>query len=262
MNHKREQLCAYINRLIDSELTKPDANMELIDEYHALLERIERGRYLPSSKVKRQKIKTLNHLYADMLSETNQAPKSIFPPKRIRYAIVCVVLLAVMIPFTVAAAYGYSPAEFLAEFGQCIVNLVPGDKVEMKGFTMIRAKDSRTYDNIEDCLKQEELDIYYPGWLPEGTKIEAIHLSNFKEGDQLVYKFSSQDIMLSIYLYPIDVSNKYAEYQTMEIENKTVYYREDGYHYRAEIVLDDYLYCFSVPDLMTLNNLITEMRKG
>ena len=72
--------------------------------------------------------------------------------------------------------------------------------------TFVRYGELQTYESIQECFKQENIDILYPSWLPNGAKIESVMVTNTQNGDIVYFQFNDDSIMLSVELYSTDLS--------------------------------------------------------
>lgn len=261
-------LCQLLNKLIDLELEKERPNMEFINECNVFLDKIEKGEYEPTSKKKRYELKKL---YRKCRRTFNNNKRSVTDREhqsnlafRRAPAIVCICLLLLAIPITVAAVNGISPIEIIAGLGEKIFSWSTDLPVEIDSMTFIRNGQSTHYDTIEDCINQENLEIYYPSWLPEGIAVESIIMLSTIEGEQLIIKFNDETLNISINLYSSKNKinyNNIERYKKIEVNDITAYYEilENRYYVTTE--LKGYQYYITATDYNTIKNILKGLQK-
>lgn len=92
-----------------------------------------------------------------------------------------------MMLIVVSSFSSASPVDLILSLSRRIFNLEINKPYDYGELTFIRNGEARTYDNIEDCLGEENLDILYPTWLPDGVSIECVKIINDVEGDVVIF---------------------------------------------------------------------------
>ncbi|MBP3918928.1 MAG: DUF4367 domain-containing protein, partial [Clostridia bacterium] len=147
-------------------------------------------------------------------------------------------------------------------FGKTIFNWKIDDPVEVNGMTFIRNGESRQYATIEECLQYENLDIYCPTWLPDGIYVESIIIYSSNGANQIILKFNTDTILFGA--QKIELNNRITEdeeYSKIEINGILAYYNEVEGQYHAKIVIDDYIYSLTTPNIDIMENIISGLTK-
>ncbi len=264
-----KQIREYMNRIIDHELDKPDTNMNLVKAYSAILDYREKGdsKYELDPKIQKEELKKLSKAYKEAYTKKQQEKHDIVPKFHKRALKVCTLVCSVVILIsvsicTVSAINGVSPIELLSNFGKTIFNWKIDDPVEVNGMTFIRNGESRQYATIEECLQYENLDIYYPKWLPEGVYVESIIIYSSNGADQIILKFNTDTILFGA--QKINSNNRITEdeeYSIIEINGILVYYNEIKGQYHAKMVIDDHIYSLTTPNIDIMENIISGLTK-
>lgn len=256
-----EKLCDNINRIIDHELNKADADMDLIKVYGKILDGREKGKYRPNSKRKKAELKKLSKAYKEFYIKQN--PQKISVPTRknrlhkIGTVLCSIILLTAMSLLTISALNDLSPAEMLAKFGKEILSWEIGKPVESNGMTFRRLGEATTYESLEDLVESENLDIYFPTWLPEDIYIESVYFFNSDGVDNIIIKFNTERLLFKITPNtPEGIAYK-ENYNKIEVNNFIVYYIEFENTYYASIEIDKYLYSITTSDMDILKNFVS-----
>lgn len=92
-----------------------------------------------------------------------------------RLAVIAAVLAFIFALFSIFAfATGNNPIELLKQMGHAIIEMIDGETVDVGGVTIYAPHKTKEYDSIETLLKEEEIDILYPTWLPENEEIVSV----------------------------------------------------------------------------------------
>lgn len=255
----KEALHKYLNRMIDSELDNPEPDMDFISECNAFLDEIEKGECEPDLRIRHDEIKKLYESYRAMHGEKSEKNRT----DRMSWSKIsiaaCICLFILIVPITAGAMNGLTPIELLENIGSKIFSWDSGKKVEIDSMTFIRNGEATEYDSIEDCLNQEQLDIYYPTWLPEGTVIESAVMLMTEKGESVLFEFNDPTISLVINLYQLEYS--LSEYTIMEINTQTAYYMELDNEYSGILTIDEYQYSVTAPDMDTVVNMLQGLER-
>jgi len=275
MNEKEQNraiLSKYIMKLIDEELDKDDCDMELIDRYNAILDEIDGPNYAPDPERKKQTLAELDRAYKEAASKHEKLERNSVKIKRRfnflnwKIAVAACLCFIVVTPLAVSAFSGTNPVELIASLGRRIFQMEENTPYNYGEMTFIRNGESQTYESIQECLKQENIDILYPSWLPDGTKIESVRVTNNPDGDIVLFQFNNDFIMLSAELYTIDLSvyinsDKYK----LETLNGIECYIESSEaisYYNVIFVQDNCTYNMSIKDIEILPLIMENLKQG
>ena len=258
-----QKLCNHLNELIDIELDKTNPDMNLIEECNALLDILEGGEYDPQLVDENQALNKLYKKYRKIIK--NQKVSKIPPQTRSTWkkipVVACICLLLIVLPITVGAVVGLSPAELLEQLGSRIFSWDIGSAQEIEGMTFIRNGEAKHYESVEQCLSQENLKIDEPTWLPEGVKIEAIVMLSGAEYDRIIYELNTDDITISINLTDQTDDFQNLDYDSKAIdETRILHYAFDRNRYRALLDTEGMVYVLTAGDIQTIENIVNGLQ--
>lgn len=263
-----KQIREYMNRIIDHELDKPNTNMNLVNAYSAILDYKEKGdsRYELDPDVKKEEINKLRKAYRDAYRTKQQQKQGvpIIHKGALKVcSLVCAIIILVSIPVcAISALNGISPVELLSNFGKAIFQWNVDKPVEVNGMTFIKNGKTRQYANIEECLRLENLDIYYPTWLPDGVYVESVIVSTSTGTNTITLKLSTETILFGIYASTSEKDEYIKEdFDKIEIDGIVAYYiKRDGKYY-TKIELDGYIYTLTTPNIDVMKALVSGLTK-
>ena len=258
----RAILSKHILKLIDDELDKEDCDMELVDRYNAILDDIDRSNCAPDKKRKKQALAELKRSYKEAalmhenIASSNAKIKSRGNYSKWKIAAAACLCLIVMTPLAASAFSGSTPIELIESLGRRIFQIGENMPYNYGDMTFIRNGETKIYESVEECFKQENIKILYPSWLPGETKIESVRITNSTDGDVVLFEFNSDSIMLSVELYSTDLSiyKNSVDYKTEtfnEIECSIECYGNNGY-YNIVFIYDNNTYNMLIENIEEL----------
>ena len=267
----RAILSKHIFKLIDDELDKEDCDMELVDRYNAILDDIDRINCAPDKKRKKQALAELKRAYKEAalmhenLASSNAKIKSRGNFSKWKIAAAACLCFIILTPLAASAFSGSTPIELIESLGSKIFRMERNTPYDFGEITFIRSGETRIYESVEECLKQENISILYPSWLPGETKIESVRITNSTEGDVVLFKFDSDSIMFSVRLYNTDLSiyKGNPEYM-LEIFNGIECFIRNGENtgYSIIFVCDNYTYHMSIENIEELPLIMENLKQG
>ena len=267
----RAILSKHIFKLIDDELDKEDCDMELVDRYNAILDDIDRINCAPDKKRKKQALAELKRAYKEAalmhenLASSNAKIKSRGNFSKWKIAAAACLCLIVMTPLAASAFSGSTPIELIESLVSKIFRMERNTPYDFGELTFVRSGETRIYESVEECLKQENINILYPSWLPRETKIESVRITNSTEGDVVLFKFDSDSIRFSVELYNTDlcVYRENSEYM-LEILNGIECFIRNGENigYSIIFVCDNYTYHMSIENIEELPLIMENLKQG
>ena len=198
----RAILSKHIFKLIDDELDKEDCDMELVDRYNAILDDIDRINCAPDKNRKKQALAELKRAYKEAalkhenLASSNAKIKSRGNFSKWRIAAAACLCFIIMTPLAASAFSGSTPIELIESLGRRIFHIEENTPYDYGEMTFVRYGEVQTYESIQECLKKENIDILYPSWLPDETKIESVMVTNTQHGDIVYFKFNHDSLLL------------------------------------------------------------------
>lgn len=92
-----------------------------------------------------------------------------------RLAIIAAVLAVLITLFgIISVASGNTFSEMFRKMGESIYELLDGETMEYDNITFTKLNEKKIYSSIEELVKDEQMDILYPTWLPENEKIVKV----------------------------------------------------------------------------------------
>lgn len=148
-----------------------------------------------------------------------------------RLALIAAIIAILFALFgVVAVSMGSDSAELIRKIGNAIVEMFNGETVESGNVTLIKPDETKYYDSIEELLKEEEIDVLYPGWLPENAEITSVMYS--LEGKSETYWFSCKNPNFGMF---VCLNQRVTEDIKLSCKSKIFngytcyYFIEDGY---------------------------------
>lgn len=267
----RAILSKHILKLIDDELDKEDCDMELVDRYNAILDDIDRINCAPDKKRKKQALAELNKAYKEAalkhenLESSNAKIKSRGNFSKWKIAAAACLCLIIMTPLAASAFSGSTPIELIESLGRRIFQIGENMPYNYGDMTFIRNGETKTYESVEECLNQENINILYPSWLPGETKIESVRITNSTEGDIVLFRFDSDSLRFSVELYDTDLSvyRENSEYMLEAFNGIECFIRNgENTGYSIIFIYDNYTYHMSIEDIDKLPSIMENLKQG
>lgn len=197
------EMIRYLDHCIDEELSKPvdDQDMELIEKYNAVIEKLQPDTYKPNPIVKERQLKSLRDRCKNDQKNSIRVSHGFhgFKKNRIAVATVAAVISVTSLTVVTCAVSNKTPIQLIQDFGNKIFGVNPGESVDIGNMTLIRSNgESVKYGSLEEAIKAEGLDIYYPTWLPDGVHIESVYVNETADGLEVLFMFDSDSVSMSI----------------------------------------------------------------
>lgn len=194
------EMIRYLDHCIDEELSKPvdDQDMELIEKYNAVIEKLQPDTYKPNPIVKERKLKALRDRCKNDQKNSIRVYHG-FKKNRIAVAAIAAVISVTSFTVVTCAVSNKTPIQLIQNFGNKIFGVNPGESVDIGDMTLIRSNgESVKYGSLEEAIRAEGLDIYYPTWLPDGARIESVYVNETADGREVLFMFDSDLVSMSI----------------------------------------------------------------
>ncbi len=257
------ELIRYLDHCIDEELSKPvgDQDMELVEKYNAVIEKLQPDTYKPNPAVKAQQLKEL----CDR-SKYGRKSNIRFVRRFNKVAAAALIAVASVTSLTVVtcAASNKTPIQLLQDLGNKLFEIKPGESIDIGNMTLIRSNgESVKYDSLEKAVKAKGLDIYYPTWLPDGVRIESVYVNETADGREVMLEFNSNSLSMSIECgNQSDMNLAGSDYTKNNLGGIEVY----SFNFENEIFskfdLEGNLYSIVVSDFETLEKMVSSLSKG
>lgn len=257
------ELIRYLDHCIDEELSKPvdDQDMELVEKYNAVIEKLQPDTYKPNPVVKAQQLKEL----CDR-SKYGRKSNIRFVRRFNKVAAAALIAVASVTSLTVVtcAVSNKTPIQLLQDLGNKLFEIKPGESIDIGNMTLIRSNgESVKYDSLEKVIKAEGLDIYYPTWLPDGVRIESVYVNETAEGREVLFMFDSDLVSMSIECgNQSDMNLVGSDYTKNNFCGIEVYSLNFENAIFSKFDLEGNLYSIVVSDLETLEKMVNSLSKG
>lgn len=260
------QLRKKIMLIIDHELSKQNPDMKMIEAFSAVLNEMDHGVQPLDPKEREEAIKNLKQACHEIMEKkTIDSAKPMRGRRMVRktVAVLCTILVVFGLMLgTVCAIGGVSPITILENIGHEIFGWEVGEPVEIEGLTFIRNGEPKQYDSIEQCLREEGLDVCYPTWLPEGVRVETILVFSDESINEVVYKMNSDTLYISFSTQDDIEVIKNQDYILEELDGIVFYYTKTDELYKVKIEVSENVYSISAIDLNIIKNIIIGLKRG
>lgn len=262
------EMIRYLDHCIDEELSKPvdDQDMELVEKYNAVIEKLQPDTYKPNPIVKERQLKALRDRCKNDQKNSIRVSHGFhgFKKNRIAVATVAAVISVTSLTVVTCAVSNKTPIQLIQDFGNKIFGVNPGESVDIGDMTLIRSNgESVKYGSLEEAIKAEGLDIYYPTWLPDEVHIESVYVNETANGREVMLVFNSDSVSMSIECgNQSDMNLAGSDYTKNNLGGIEVY----SFNFENEIFskfdLEGNLYSIVVSDFETLEKMVSSLSKG
>lgn len=235
----KDKLMAII--LLETAKDFKEMDSDLVTECVDFLMEIEEKQNLSNEEIKQR----VNNIpFKGKVTAINSFAKKKIRAKRL--AVVAAVLAVILALFgIVAVASGNSFGELFKQMGTAIYELLDGKPMQCDNITLIKPNETKEYASIEELIKDEEIDILYPTWLPENEKIVKIWCLN--EDGVVSYTLQCESPQHSIDV-DVNVGENLFDKILMsncikkEISKYTIYYEKNEEYIQASFVHNKNIY--------------------
>ena len=257
-NMPEEKMTRLLIDEIDKEIQKPfdEQDMRYIDECSDMIDKIG-IKNAPDAEIKNRELQKLFYTF-DSHTEIKHSSGRL----RKGAAIILAAIFMCFSPVLIAAAVdGISPIAVIQKWGHGIFDLPHGEPIEYGGITFIRNGDVKEYDSIEALLKDENIDILYPSYLPADSEIKSIYQIDSAKGKELHLSISG-GVYYSVCLYDAYGESIYSlsSDEDVTIDGITFYFTEVNGKKEAIFVHDGNSYSIAASDKATLLDIINGLK--
>lgn len=255
------ELIQYLDHCIDAELSKPvnAQDMELIERYNAVIEWLQPDMYKPDPVIKARQLKIIRDE-----QKRNARKRFVKRFNKIAAAVAIAVVSISTLTVVASASMNMTPMQLIQELGNKLFGLNQGEPVDFGNITIIRGNgDSIKYPSLEEALKNEQLDIYYPAWLPYGVQIQSVYVNESNGIREVLFIFDSDSVKMSIECgkkYEMNLDS--SDYIKESIGGINVYSLNYGNRIYAKLDLDGNEYSITVDNVDVLKKIIENLSKG
>lgn len=243
----KNELIQLLGEAIDAELEKPteETDMDFVTECEHMINALMGNEHVYTDEDAEK--------YFAEIKKKEKAKKNTFS---IRSKKVLAASIAVFIIF-IGGFTVYAASPVVRDFIHSALNLDIGQFVEEDGITYINSGTNIKYENIEELIENEKLDIKYPKYIPYNATIKKI--SYIEEDKNVYFTFSDDRIQFTIkknsYLSDSFIKNA----QKTTIGNWEFYITSKNIGFMSCVIISDDLYtlqCDSEDELIKMINSI------
>lgn len=151
--------------------------------------------------------------------------------------------------------FGYNLLGNFADWGKGVLGISKNVTVVHNDVTVIRNGKTSVYNNVEDAIKDLDLDLLYPYYLPDKTYI--MHIL-YTEKDRIIFfEFNDENFSITIELFAESVINFD---NAVQIGNYTCDVTTDGAYYEASFVDKTHIYNFKASNYEAICKTIENLK--
>lgn len=179
-----------------------------------------------------------------------------------RLAVIAAILAFIIALFgIIAIATGDTFKEFFVRMGNSFYEMIENGSLSDEDITYIKPNETKTYSSIEELIKNEELGILYPTWLPENEKIVKVWYIVEGESERYLLQCSIPEHNISIKINT-DWAEDYKLYCTeKEIAGYSIYYIETKQYIQANFYYKNNVYCVKSDTEENLFRIIENLKE-
>ncbi len=170
MNSSKQSLKDKLMAIILLETSKPYKEMDsdLVTECVDFLMEIEGKERLTKAEIKKNVDEIPFH--GKITAIDSHVKKKI---RTNRIFVIAAVLTILLVVFSIlAVTFTNAEDNLIDRFAQYIVgDMKPGESKDLENIELIKPNETKTFSSIEELVRDENIDILFPTWLPDNNKI-------------------------------------------------------------------------------------------
>lgn len=179
-----------------------------------------------------------------------------------RLAIIAAVLAVLIALFSIASiASGNTFDEIFIKMGESIYELLEGKAMDLDNITFTKLNERKTYSSIEELIKNEQMDILYPTWLPENEKIIKVWYLDEEGIERYTLQCSTPKHSIEIELDTDMAEDIKLECTRKEISGRSFYYISGGEYVQASFVYKNNVYLVKTDTEDNLFRIIENLKE-
>ncbi len=214
--NSKEKLIAYLSLIRDQETEKPldEADNDLIKACVELLLELQGKEVTLSTEDIEELVRKIPFADTEMIKTVNAKGKVRKFKKKKILLIAAVIAILVAILSIVSIAFEWNIFDSIRDKFGSLLNSPIGVEQTENGITFENLGEIKRYENVEQVIENEDLDILLPPKLPNGLEIDLIKVYNIDGLNETFISFNNENLSCSIKHntdIPIDVLNNYNE---------------------------------------------------
>ena len=206
--------------LLESEKDYEKMDSSLVAECVDFLMELEGKEKLSKEEVERR----VNAIpFRDEAEDTHPKFKTGIRAKRV--AIIAAVLAALIAFFAVVAvSYGSVEDGIIGRFARYISEMIGGDRLEFNEIELIKSNESKRYSSAEELVRNENISVLFPTWLPEGNKIAYCwYIEDEISGKHYIFECENAEYSINVYPEKTIGNELKSENQIKQVGKLSVY---------------------------------------
>lgn len=201
-NQDKLKLIHFLNFICDYEASKPIEEMdeELIKSCVKVSLKLQNKQVNHSPEFIDEKVRKIFRKEETEITE----PEAVKPvkkqinKKKVWLVAACIAILVALFSI-VSVANDWDVFDFLSEKFGSVHSAPVEEELDFNGVTVVNRGKGVTYETLEEALQKENIDVLYPAFLPEGTKVQQLLFSQNNGSTELSYIFDNQNLSSNIY---------------------------------------------------------------
>lgn len=200
--NSKEKLIAYLSLIRDQETEKPldEADNDLIKACVELLLELQGKEVTLSTEDIEELVRKIPFADTEMIKTVNTKGKVRKFKKKKILLIAAVIAILVAILSIVSIAFEWNIFDALKDKFGTVANAPAGVEQQENGITFERLGKDKMYNNVEEALEKENLDILIPNNLPNGLEIEMIKVYAVDDSNEIYISFNDEKFNCLIYI--------------------------------------------------------------
>ena len=203
VNNKNRKLIKALELITDYELTKPldKIDGDLIDSAVNWSLRLQNKDITLSTEEIEEMVSMIPFTDTEEPETDKEVQKSVkvLKKKKVLF-IAAIITILVTLLTVVSVAFERNIFDELKNRFGTVADTPVDEELVVNGVTVVMNGEYRKYSTIEDALKEENIDILYPSYLPDGIVIEKVSLYQQINVDKLLFSFNDDNITMEIIL--------------------------------------------------------------
>lgn len=271
VNASKDELIEYLCQTIHFEVEKgEDADCDLIRECSDWLDELTADEIVFAPEELDAKLEALKSGKDVPISNQHKPRQTASVPRikrkvfvRVGILVATIMLLSVLSLSVMAKRAGYdSTWEYIVTNVNNIVGLRSGEKISEDGITIVKNAGKVCYENMENLIKNESLNILYPTQLPGNLRIKTIRYAEEKNDSYTLYfTFSNPSYVFNVSNYYLNDVSIIDSYECLTVNSLNFYYthKQEGIHY-AILQYNGYEYTIQTPNYDDMLIIINSMK--
>lgn len=264
----KERLIAHLEILRDAEESKPvnEKDNELIRACIVLLLDLQGKKLTLTEEEIEERVRNFPFVAEnkgiDNQKNTEGKNKKV-SKKKVLLVAACIAILVAL--FSIASiAFKWNIFEELKNRFGTVADTPIGIQQQMNGITVTRDDEDKYYYSIDEVIENEDLNILFPTYLPEETRITGVSVCQYNGHEEVVIIFNESNMSWLISIDEnLDTKMIETASETLKINGKECYIVDivDLNQVQICFVYDDNVYTFKGTDKNVIIKIIESLKE-